>query len=1440
MEMSVGIGMMNRTLNALVTRTNGLIAENKILNSKIGDLQKTQDITQTDNYLPEIGIVEDVTSPTQIYNLAIADSGSYQVNHINDSWNSQTPIHGPISIDSCGTRTVVGTTGGVMLYNEKTWSTISGLTKSCTSICVSEDKIGVCSTGDYVYIYDGTSWTTHTPAGAGETRSWNHITCSDDGTKFAVSVSGGYIYLYNGTAWTEQTAIGEMSWTGLKYSGDGSKLIASATSGYIHVYTTYWYELSTDTSAGTYAAIDINNDGSIIVGCKYTGYIYKYYNSVWYQLSPTGTTGLWADIAIYDSTISVVAGSQIVYHYNTSWTVDNTGLEVNLARITRSSNNVFAISDVIVYRTMDTYNNALGTLSGSNVIVSSDSTATFNNGTLTITGHDVTLRNLIFIGDASIILTGYNVTFYNCEFTSSTTPLITIGIASSGTKILNSTFHLNNTSAQTAFSCLSIQNVIFDSNTITTTQSEYTPGTFIIAPAGLVASGYLRCSNTVMNIKSILKFIDLSPVTSISSLISMYLSGNKIYTRDGFIVLNVTTNLKSIHIYNDYNYAYIPSSSYGSIGYIYLGSAIDIPKIYIINPHTSKPFRTGYYDVSLEENYTVSSTTDLGSTVRTIVTSGFTTNGNTVSYGDAWTEGSIYATGTISAPNIEAITTNTSAITYSDGTTSIESVKPIANGVQTLMSAPSICYGLCSSVDGTSIYSVQTSSVHHSSDGGATWTMQYTSNGLRKIVCSANGQYAYAIGTDDTTYSIYRNNGSDKWSVNATLAASPVGITCSGTGEIVYYITATAGYVSTNYGGTFAEMTTLTTLIGGTSITCSYDGARIYIGETAGIIYSLNSGTDWLTNTTIINIIAISSSHVGNVVVACSSSNYGLSTNAMTTISSVAPATSITTVACSRIESETGFSILIVGSGYILASDDTLATNTETVITDVSNYATCQSVQKYFVGGSRCVQRSTDLSTWTILSVNQVVIAFDSIACSGDGDSVFATFTGTRPYYSTDKVSWMQSPAIGDGYYIASDTTGTNIVSVKTTGEYYYSTDGAETWTTGTALTGTISSIAIDSTGANVCVGTDSDVYYGVTAGTSWTASGSAIISHSIKFYGTSIMVSDASSHIWISLTPYTTWTSSTVTASLLHLAISATGSVIYGTTSTATNYYSIDSGTTWNTFTSTGVVNSITCTGDGSLVFIAVDTGIYYSFDYGANVVLLETVSSHIYNIACSLTGTTLYVRTGTFIYSYTVTLSELGLSISMTHTYDTTGATSLLEVGNANSVGTVITRNATTSSVTIGATDNGYGIATPLLYVNDVPITGSMTVLHRTKYIGDIKVCRYCETTGIMYHEHPTPSDAMTKIKQTTMLRSEVLGVITKIFDNSDDCIFATHGDILIEDNDVSPLVGDILRPTGTGTGTKANDSEIMFMLQTGIPLCKVTSINTGISGYVAAMLQ
>jgi hypothetical protein len=183
---------------------------------------------------------------------------------------------------------------------------------------------------------------------------------------------------------------------------------------------------------------------------------------------------------------------------------------------------------------------------------------------------------------------------------------------------------------------------------------------------------------------------------------------------------------------------------------------------------------------------------------------------------------------------------------------------------------------------------------------------------------------------------------------------------------------------------------------------------------------------------------------------------------------------------------------------------------------------------------------------------------------------------------------------------------------------------------------------------------------------------------------------------------------------------------------------------------------------------------------------------------------------------------------------------------------------------------------------FIGDVSITGaltadtvngSQTITHETISINQLTLGTFCETSGEIFYMKPrfetkrTPrmievtdeetgevfqqkeveftqepipwnpyEDCICKIKQSTELNKNIVGVITHIDGNK--CRFATHGDCLIKVVNGSYNLGDVIIPTTGGLGKKGIDQEIMTCLVQGIPKLKVTSLNTNIPNTLAGL--
>lgn len=126
-----------------------------------------------------------------------------------------------------------------------------------------------------------------------------------------------------------------------------------------------------------------------------------------------------------------------------------------------------------------------------------------------------------------------------------------------------------------------------------------------------------------------------------------------------------------------------------------------------------------------------------------------------------------------------------------------------------------------------------------------------------------------------------------------------------------------------------------------------------------------------------------------------------------------------------------------------------------------------------------------------------------------------------------------------------------------------------------------------------------------------------------------------------------------------------------------------------------------------------------------------------------------------------------------------------------------------------------------------------GSQTITHKTNISGEVGT--FCESIGEIYNGYKkiTNTDCICQVKQSKELNKRIVGIIIS------ETQFASHGDVLVKVSLGEFEVGDILCPDENGYGKKATDEELMFMMLHAIPRPKITSLNTGIEGYVACFL-
>ena len=130
--------------------------------------------------------------------------------------------------------------------------------------------------------------------------------------------------------------------------------------------------------------------------------------------------------------------------------------------------------------------------------------------------------------------------------------------------------------------------------------------------------------------------------------------------------------------------------------------------------------------------------------------------------------------------------------------------------------------------------------------------------------------------------------------------------------------------------------------------------------------------------------------------------------------------------------------------------------------------------------------------------------------------------------------------------------------------------------------------------------------------------------------------------------------------------------------------------------------------------------------------------------------------------------------------------------------------------------------------------PIFGnSQTVTHVTDVNAELGT--FCESTGKVYsgYEKIEHTDCICGVQQAHSLNKKIVGII------SSKNQFASHGDVLVRVADGQYEVGDILCPDENGYGKVATDNDLMFMMMHAIPRPKITSLETGMDGYVACFL-
>jgi len=259
---------------------------------------------------------------------------------------------------------------------------------------------------------------------------------------------------------------------------------------------------------------------------------------------------------------------------------------------------------------------------------------------------------------------------------------------------------------------------------------------------------------------------------------------------------------------------------------------------------------------------------------------------------------------------------------------------------------------------------------------------------------------------------------------------------------------------------------------------------------------------------------------------------------------------------------------------------------------------------------------------WTTRSTSALTGYATDIASSKDGSILLAS-TGTGVSRSINGGTSWQTMAIGNGTWaqVAVSDDGVYMVVSRTNNGVWISKNGGSTWTQ--TLGGVVANdfpgysgiwtgITSDSTGQYIMVASTAGSYYSTDYGESWARStiSPTIVSLAMNADGSKI-IGTTSTKVYISSDHGATFTLSSLTSSVKwqSVNISDDGTRIHLGSSAGRSAYSADGGSTWTSITvpefgTTATFIDSVMSGDGkrlgAIIQIGSVTDLYTSQDYG------------------------------------------------------------------------------------------------------------------------------------------------------------------------------------------------------------------------------------------------
>jgi len=485
-----------------------------------------------------------------------------------------------------------------------------------------------------------------------------------------------------------------------------------------------------------------------------------------------------------------------------------------------------------------------------------------------------------------------------------------------------------------------------------------------------------------------------------------------------------------------------------------------------------------------------------------------------------------------------------------------------------LMSAPPYIQTFACDATGTYLFiGSENDSIYVSNDSGTTFTLAYNQevSGIHYIICSASGQYVYAVDYYNPSNLIISTNYGVSFT-SSTMPASINGLVCDQSGQKLLATSSSGVYSSVDYGASW-YVTQLTDPTGQITMDAFGNRVIVYNYDAALFYQSLDAGTTWTPITSLIGDTTRNGPSANGCSISSDGTTVFLSTQNPGTYSLTigSPDTSPNWTAITGsyfpqiVYSSNNQNVIALSALENLmkySSDGGSTWNYANNFGSVVLVGSSPSAQ-YVIASTDQGQSylSTDYGhTYTLMGNSPTGLYWNGSAIDATGSKILLLgndgYSTSYLYYSSDSgATWTNIYEIG-GYLwsLAASSDFGNLYMTAFNYVILTSTDGGHTWNPVTTFTTyNVEQVACDWTGRYVVVASSSDgVYRSTDYGVTWTKTnapsnppdGPAFILIASNSTGNHLISTDFSNSVtYISVDAGTTWSIQPTPAGFIGMA---------------------------------------------------------------------------------------------------------------------------------------------------------------------------------------------------------------------------------------------------------------------------------------------------------------